>query len=70
MSSNPLLLLADDEYALRLGRIRDVMKESSIEALLISDYANLFYLTGRVYTGYAFIPVEGMPLFFVRRPWS
>lgn len=68
MSSNPLLLLADNEYALRIGRIRDVMKESSLEALLISDYANLFYLTGRVYTGYAYIPVEGMPLFFVRRP--
>jgi len=68
MTRNELLLIAEDEYARRLERIRREMKEASLEALLISDYSNLYYLTGRVYRGYAYVPAEGMPIFFVRRP--
>lgn len=65
---NNLLLISQNEYELRLGKLRKVMTDNSIEALLISDNANLFYLTGRVYSGYAYIPVEGNVIFFIRRP--
>lgn len=39
-------------------------------ALLIADNAMLYYLTGRVYSGWAFIPVDENvnPVWFVRRP--
>ncbi len=34
------------EYADRLRRVRDKMRERSLAALVVSDPANLFYLTG------------------------
>lgn len=36
--------------------------------MLLADNATLFYLTGRVFAGYVYIPAEGEPLYFVRRP--
>lgn len=63
-----LILWADDEYRLRLEHIRRQMSKASIDAILLSDNANIYYLTGRVYAGYAYIPLKGMPIFFIRRP--
>ena len=68
MTMTPLVLLSDEEFALRISHIREAMNEASVKQLLITDNANLFYLTGRVYAGYAYIPAEGLPLFFIRRP--
>ena len=44
------------------------MKADGVDALLISDNANLYYLTGRVFAGYVYLPADGMPIYFVRRP--
>lgn len=63
-----LILWSDDEYRLRLDRIRSAMEAAGIDAILISDNSNLYYITGRVYAGYAYIPQRGLPLYFVRRP--
>lgn len=63
-----LILWSDDEYSLRLDHIRHQMQESSVEAILLADNANIYYLTGRVYAGYAYIPLKGLPIFFIRRP--
>ena len=38
------------------------------DALLITDYANLYYLTGRVFAGMLYLPLDGEPICFVRRP--
>ncbi|MDE5827174.1 MAG: Xaa-Pro peptidase family protein [Duncaniella sp.] len=62
------MLIGHEEYLRRLDRIKSQMAEQEIPALLISDNANKYYLTGRVYAGYAYIPVEGEPIFFIRRP--
>ncbi|MDE7476094.1 MAG: Xaa-Pro peptidase family protein [Duncaniella sp.] len=62
------MLIGHEEYLRRLDRIKSQMAEQEISALLISDNANKYYLTGRVYAGYAYIPVEGEPIFFIRRP--
>ena len=63
-----LILWPDDEYRLRLDRIRSGMESADMDAILLNDNANLYYITGRVYAGYAYIPRHGMPLYFVRRP--
>ncbi|MDE6371408.1 MAG: Xaa-Pro peptidase family protein, partial [Duncaniella sp.] len=53
---------------LRLGRIRHEMAACKADAILLSDNANIYYLTGRVFAGYAYIPLNGEPIYFVRRP--
>ena len=54
---------------LRLRRICDIMGESGIEAILVHDKANIYYLTGRVFAGYILVSRKlDSPLYFVRRP--
>lgn len=66
--SNSLILWPREEFELRVAKVRAEMAVEGAQALLISDNANKYYLTGRVYAGYAWVPLEGMPIFFVRRP--
>ena len=66
-----LILLPSAEVALRIGRLRDAARAAGRGgALLIADNAMLYYLTGRVYSGWAYIPVDAAlkPVWFVRRP--
>lgn len=63
-----LILWSYEEYRLRLDRIRSGMEAAGINAMLLSDNANLYYITSRVYAGYAYIPKHGLPIYFVRRP--
>lgn len=63
-----IVLWPHDEFELRLSKIRSEMEATSTEALLLTDNANIYYLTGRVFAGYAYIPLKGLPIFFVRRP--
>lgn len=63
-----LILWDRNEYCQRLSSIRSHMLESSTEAIILADNANLYYITGRVFAGYAYIPVKGEPIYFVRRP--
>lgn len=66
-----LILLPSQEVLLRIGRLRGAaVAVGRTGALLIADNAMLYYLTGRVYSGWAFIPVDENvnPLWFVRRP--
>lgn len=61
-----LLLLPSDEIARRVARLRAAAPAD----LLIADNATLFYLTGRVFNGWAYIPKDeaAEPVWFVRRP--
>lgn len=65
---NKLVLLDGDEFNRRVDSVKEKMAESGIQAMLISDNANKYYLTGRVYAGYVYIPVAGKATFFIRRP--
>lgn len=60
-----------DEYAGRLSRVRSAMAERGFGALVVTDPANLFYLTG--YNAWSFytpqclvIPADGEPHLFAR----
>lgn len=57
-----------DEISLRISRLREIMVEASVDALLVSANPNLFYCSGRMFRGYVYVPIKGRPLYFVIRP--
>jgi Xaa-Pro aminopeptidase len=46
------------------------MRQMGVDACLLTVNVNIFYLTGKIFSGYCYLPVEGEPLFFVKRPAS
>ncbi|MEU7854249.1 M24 family metallopeptidase [Nonomuraea sp. NPDC049141] len=59
------------EYAQRLARVQEGMEERSFAALLVTDPANMYYLTG--YNAWSFytpqclvVPASGPPVLFAR----
>jgi len=55
------------ELEQRCQRLQNEMRKAGIEASLIIQNADLFYLTGSIQPGYLFVPAEGQPLFLVRK---
>lgn len=67
--SNILQLLSADELALKLSRLKKLMAQDGIDAMLLTINANLYYMTGRVYGGYIYIHRDSdAPSYFVKRP--
>lgn len=58
----------EEEIARRIAKVRDLMPEDS--ALLLSTNVNVFYLTGRFFRGYVWLPKKGDPFYFVVKPRS
>lgn len=52
----------------KLEKIQQQMQLSGADACLLCVDVNLYYLTGRIYNGYFYVPAEGKPYFFVKRP--
>lgn len=52
----------------KLEKIQQQMQILGADACLLCVDVNLYYLTGRIYNGYFYIPAEGKPYFFVKRP--
>lgn len=65
---NPLLILDSEEHNLRIEKIRTALAHTSAQAILVTDNANIFYITGRVFAGQIYIPLQGPVIFFIRRP--
>jgi Xaa-Pro aminopeptidase len=66
-----LILLPAGELDLRLKKLRTAAAEAGhTGAFLLADNAMTYYLTGRVFSGWAYIPVDESlaPYWFVRRP--
>lgn len=68
ISENKLQLLTAQESKLRSEKLARLMAEENVDALIVNDNANLFYLTGRVFCGYIFVTSDGSMHYFVRRP--
>lgn len=67
--SRKLQLLDDDELALRLNRVGKALEAAGADSVLISDSANIYYLTGRVFAGYIYYNIaDSKPFYIVRRP--
>lgn len=52
----------------KLEKIQQQMQIVGADACLLCVDVNLYYLTGRIYNGYFYIPAKGKPYFFVKRP--
>jgi Xaa-Pro dipeptidase len=57
----------DEEIKDRLARIRRRMKKQEIEALLVVQKMNFYYLSGTTQDGFFIIPLEGKPLLMIKR---
>lgn len=71
LDTDPLTAAPPEEYQRRLALVQDRMAERSLAALVVSDPANLYYLTG--YNAWSFympqcliVPADGAPHFFAR----
>lgn len=56
------------EYQSKWKHIQKTMHETGADGCLLSMGVNIFYTTGVMYNGYFYLPAEGDPLFFVKRP--
>lgn len=56
------------EAGLRVSRLQKMMAECGLDAMVVSTNANVYYLTGCVFSGFVYIPVQGCEVYFVRRP--
>jgi len=56
------------ELSHRWKAIQKEMTRKGADGCLLADNVNLFYVADRVYSGYFYLPKEGNPLFFVKRP--
>jgi len=56
------------ELSHRWKAIQKEMTQKGADGCLLADNVNLFYVADRVYSGYFYLPKEGNPLFFVKRP--
>lgn len=52
----------------RHKRLQKAMQDMNIEACLLTTAVNVFYMTGMVYNGYFYLPANGNPIHFVKRP--
>lgn len=63
-----LQLLKPEEAARRAAKVAEEMRKSGVDAVLVNDNANLFYLTGRVFCGYILLLADSSMRYFVKRP--
>lgn len=62
----PNILL--DDLKFKWNRIQHSMQLNGMDGCLLSVDVNLLYVTGRIFNGYFYLPSEGEPWFFVKRP--
>lgn len=56
----------EEEIERRMEKVRRRMEPGT--ALLVSTNVNIFYLTGRLFRGYIWLPAESDPIYFVVKP--
>lgn len=56
------------DLQIKWNRMQQSMQQMGMDGCLLSVDVNLYYTTGRVYSGYFYLPAEGKPWFFVKRP--
>lgn len=57
-----------DDLQLRWDRMQQAMQQMGVDGCLLTVDVNLYYTTGRIFSGYFYLPAEGAPWFFVKRP--
>lgn len=57
-----------EDITLRISKIREIMSEADVSAILIASNVNIYYTTGRFFRGYVYIPLEKDPIWFIVKP--
>lgn len=57
-----------NDLKLKWACMQTAMQQSGADGCLLTVDVNLYYTTGRTYSGYFYMPAEGEPWFFVKRP--
>ncbi|MDR0844485.1 MAG: Xaa-Pro peptidase family protein [Tannerella sp.] len=57
-----------DDLLTRRKRVQNAMQQMNVDGCLLTMDVNLYYMTGRVFSGYFYLPTEGEPVSFVKRP--
>lgn len=57
-----------NDLKLKWNRLQQAMRQINADGCLLAVDVNLYYTTGRIYSGYFYLPAEGAPWFFVKRP--
>ena len=58
----------NNDLQIRCNSVQKLLVEAGGDACLISTVANIYYLTGQIFTGFLYLPAEGKPIYFVQRP--
>lgn len=56
------------DLLIRQQRLQSAMQSMNIEGCILTTAVNVFYMTGMVYNGYYYLPIEGQPVHFIKRP--
>lgn len=56
-----------ERYKERYARLQEKLRRKGLDGFLATQNVDLYYLTGSMQTGYAFVPADGEPVLFVRR---
>ncbi|MCL1936797.1 MAG: Xaa-Pro peptidase family protein [Candidatus Azobacteroides sp.] len=57
-----------EDLQIRWKKVQKALKESGADACLVANNVNIYYLTGKIFAGFVYFPVEGDPIYFVQRP--
>lgn len=57
-----------DDLLVRRQRVQQALSDAGADGAMLTSDVSLFYLTGRVFNGWLYLPTEGAPISFVRRP--
>jgi Xaa-Pro dipeptidase len=58
------------ELELRFRKLQQYMAEEKMEAVIIVQNADLFYFTGTIQNGNLYVPLQGEPLYMVRKDYQ
>ncbi|WP_274649133.1 M24 family metallopeptidase [Paenibacillus humicola] len=67
MLHEPLLR---SELESRIARLQQSLRREGLSGFLVTQHLGLYYLIGSMQAGYAFVPADGNPVFYVRRSVS
>lgn len=57
-----------NDLHIRRQRLQKAMQNINVEACILTTAVNIFYMTGKIYSGYLYLPAEGNPIHFIKRP--
>jgi Xaa-Pro aminopeptidase len=57
-----------EDLFLRQRRVQEALCRAGADGILLTVDVHLFYMTGLVFNGYYYLPAQGLPRLFVKRP--